>query len=92
MCDFGARQEMPVSTTNDAPRVGYEIDCGDLRPDLTSDRDVGGKTCLDGVGESGEHCISHWVLQRDADACFLGGFACLGVGDDVGSVRGGPEN
>ena len=53
LCDVRVCQKLPVGTTEDAPRVGRDIDGGDLLSGLTSARGGGVEACLDGVVLSG---------------------------------------
>jgi hypothetical protein len=56
--------------------------------DLSSGRDIGGEGGLNGVCEGREHRVGCRVGERDEKIGVLGGAVFLGVGEDVGSVRG----
>ena len=69
--------------------MGCDLDMGDLLPGLSSACGVGVEGCFDGVLLGGQHSIGHRVLYRDDEVGELCRDVLLGVGEDVGSIRGG---
>ena len=51
--DVRVCQELPVGTTEDAPRVGCDVDGNEMLPGLSSARGGGVEACFDGVVLSG---------------------------------------
>ena len=49
LCDARVCQKLPVGTTEDAPRVGRDVDTGDLLSGLSSARGGGVEACFHGV-------------------------------------------
>ncbi len=71
--------------------MGCDSDGGDLLPGLSSACGGGVKGRFDGVVLGGQHSIDRRVFNRDNEVSVLGRVILLGVGEDVGTVRGGTE-
>ena len=71
--------------------VCCDVDGGDLLPGLSSAGGVGVEGRFDGVILSYQHSIGHRVLDRDDKVSVLSRAVLLGVGEDVGFIRGGTE-
>ena len=82
------RQELPIGASEDTPCVGCDVDGGDLLPSACG---VGVQGRFDGVVLSGQHSIGRRVFNRDDEVGNLGRVVLLGVGEDVGTVRGGTK-
>ena len=91
MGDVSVRQELLVVTPEDTPCVKCDVDGGDMLLDLSFACGGGVEACFDGVVLGGQHSIGLRVLYRDAEVSELSGAVRLGMGDDVGSIRGGTE-
>ena len=71
--------------------MGCDVDGGYMLPGLSSGCGGGVEGSFDGVGLGGQHSIGRRVVDRDDEVGVLGGVVLLGVGEDVGTVRGGTE-
>jgi len=86
-----ARENLPIGAPKVAPCVGCDVDVGDLRPRLSSARDVDGEACFDGVGLSGHHSVGRRIFYRDDEVCVLRRADLLGVRENIRSARGFSE-
>ncbi len=77
--------------SEDTPCVGCDVDGIDLLPGLSSACGVGVEGRFNGVVMGGQHIIGCRVFSRDDEVGVLGRVFLLGVGEDVGTVRGGTE-
>ena len=71
--------------------VGGDVDGGDLLPGLSSACGVGVEGRFDGAVLCSQHSISRRVFNLDDKVGVLGRIILLGVGEDVGTIRGGTE-
>ena len=71
--------------------MGCDVDGGDLLPGLSSACGVGLEGRFDGVVLGGQHSIGHRVFNRDHEVGVLCRIILLGVGENVGTIRGGTE-
>ena len=77
--------------SEDTPCVNCVVDGGDLLSGLSSACGVGVEGRFDGIGLGGPHSIDRRELNRDDEVSVLSRIVLLGVGEDVGTIRGGTE-
>ena len=71
--------------------MGCDVDGSDLLPGLSSACGVGAEGRFSGVVLCGQHNIGRRVPNRDDEVGVLSRIILLGVGEDVGTTRGGTE-
>ena len=85
-------KELPLGAPEDALGVGCDDYGGDLLPSLSSTCDGGVEACFNGVVLSDQHSTCRRICYRYDEVRVQRRAVLLGVIENIGSVRGGPES